>query len=189
MWLPRRLVGAGAALAASLTLAGCTAQPLYSTSVAPSVSEAGGRTRDALRAVRVAPVNSREAQEVRNELIFLLSGGQGNAKNPAYELALSAYASSVSSTIAPIVGREQVPTSQLLTFTGNYTLTEAGTGRVLGRGTRQALANYDVPVQPFAEQRALRDAQDRAGRELAALLAAAVAADLATGREAAAAGG
>ncbi len=185
MWSPDGHRARAAALACALLLGGCTVQPLYSSSVSPAASATDRSTKDALRSINVAPVASREVQEVRNELIFLFSGGQGNEKQPAYTMTLSAYSTAASSTIAPIVGRDQVPTSQILTFTGNYTLIEAATGKVVGRGTRQAVANYDMPVQQFAQQRAFRDAQDRAARELAAAIAAAAASDLATGRVAA----
>jgi LPS-assembly lipoprotein len=188
MWWPeraRRLPAAGGALALAVLVAGCTAQPLYSGSVAPAVGAPAAVTA-ALGQVNVAPVTTREAQEVRNELIFLLSGGRGNPAGAPYELALSAYAFAASSTYTQITAQEQAPNSQVMTFVGSYTITEAATGRVVGSGTRRAAAAYDVPTrQPFAEQRAARDAQNRSARELAALLVAAVAADLATGRNAA----
>lgn len=179
------LTAIGMAIVAAV--AGCTAQPLYSTSVAPEVGGNNTSVAAALGQVNVAPVTTREAQVVRNELIFLLSGGRGNPAGASYDLTLRAYPSSQSATAVNTVGVEQAPTSAIMSFTGTYTLTESGTRRVIGNGTRHATALYDFPVnQPFAEQRAVRDAQDRSARELAALLAAAIAADLATGRKAAA---
>jgi LPS-assembly lipoprotein len=182
----RHLLTAIGMATVAAVVAGCTAQPLYSTSVAPAAGNNTSVTA-ALGQVNVAPVTTREAQEVRNELIFLLSGGGGNPVDAPYELTLSAYASSQSSTAVNTVGIEQAPTAAIMSFVGTYTLTESGTGRVVGKGTRHATALYDVPInRPFAEQRSARDAQDRSARELAALLAAAIAADLATGRKAAA---
>lgn len=196
MWLPdasgsRRARLPAALLAALLaagTTAGCTARPLYSSAVA-TVAATGvpaGDMRAALAAINVAPVQGRPAQEVRNELIFLLSGGRGNAVAPAYSLTLSASPAVTGSTVTNTVGVEQAPTASTLTFTGIYTLSDAATGRIIGRGTRSAVASYDMPRQPFSRDRAARDAENRAARELAALLAAAIAADLATGRNAAA---
>ncbi|MBX3531241.1 MAG: hypothetical protein KF849_11580 [Rhizobiaceae bacterium] len=190
MWWPERAgrrLSAGSAALVAVLLAGCTAQPLYSGSVAPSVNPgAATPVKATLGQVNVAPVTTREAQEVRNELIFLLSGGRGNPAAAPYELTLSAYAVAASSTYTQVTTQEKAPNSQIMTFVGTYTIREAGTGRVVGTGTRRATAAYDVPSnQPFAEQRAARDAQNRSARELAALLVAAVAADLATGRNAA----
>lgn len=177
-----------AALAVALAAAGCTAQPLYSGAVSPAIAPEGapaGRVA-ALAEINVAPVSTRDAQVVRNELIFLLSGGRGNPAGAPYALALRANSRSESSTVVNTVGVEQAPTASVLSFIGTYTLTEVSSGRVLGRGTRRAVASYDVPSQPFAAQRAERDAENRAARELAAFLATAVAADLAHGRNAAA---
>lgn len=188
MWWPepaRRLLAVGGVAVVAALAAGCTAQPLYSGSVAPEIGAPAAVTAT-LGNVNVAPVGTREAQEVRNELIFLLSGGRGNPVDAPYRLSLSAYASSQSSTVANTVGIEQAPTSSVMTFVGTYTLTESGTGRVLGQGARRAATAYDTPAEPFAAQRVVRDAQNRSARELAALLVAAVAADLATGRNAAA---
>lgn len=195
MWLSERRIGCrpagrAAVLAAALAvLAGCTAQPLYSSSVSPR-AQAGASpssTAVALTSVNVAPVQTRSAQEVRNELIFLLSGGRGNPSNAAYTVELSAYPYAESSTVTGTVGVEQAATSSVMTFVGQYTLREAATGRIIGTGSRRATAAFDNPRQPYATRRAAIDAENRAGRELAALLASAVAADLATGRNAEAA--
>jgi LPS-assembly lipoprotein len=186
MWLPDRLLKTVGA-AAMAALAGCTAGPLYSSSVAPlAVAGAPAPTMSAvLGSVSVSEVRTRQAQEVRNELIFLLSGGRGSPVEAPYTLTLSASSASASSATTVITGVELAPTSAILTFTGAYVLRDSETQRIVGRGTRRATASYDVPLQPFAAQRAVRDAENRAARELAALLAAAVAADLATGRNAA----
>ena len=56
---------------AALMLASCQVRPLY----APEASEAGAPAR--LAAVQIKPVTTREAQQVRNQLVFLLNGGAG----------------------------------------------------------------------------------------------------------------
>ncbi len=195
MWSPDALSRTGlragrlaaAGLLGAALLGGCTARPLYSSTVAPAAAAAAGpaEVKTASASVHVEPVSTREAQEVRNELIFLLARGRGNPTDAPYALALSAYAYAENSATTLITGVEQAPTSQILTFVGRYTLKEAATGRVIGSGERRATAALDTPRQPFSARRTLRDAQDRAARELAAFLASAVAADLATGRNAA----
>jgi LPS-assembly lipoprotein len=196
MWWPDRTRAKAAtgpawrvalATGALALLAGCTAQPLYSSSVAPAArTETGAAdTASALGSINVAPVTTRAAQQVRNELIFLLTGGRGTPADAPYRLALSAYAFSESSAITQVTGLENAATSAIMTFVGSYTLTDAKTGRVVGSGERRATAAYDVSPQPFAAARAVRDAEDRSARDLAALVAASVAADLATGRKAA----
>ena len=184
---PRRRRASAALVAVAMLLGACTAGPLYTTSVAPKagVDGASTETREALASIHVVPVTNRAAQAVRNELIFLLSRGRGNEGNAPYELTLTAYSFTEASTVADLAGPELAPTSSILTFVGSYRLTEASNGRLIGRGERRATAALDTPRQPFAEQRARLDGENRAARELAALLAAAVAADLATGRNAA----
>lgn len=181
---PRRpALGAPAALVAAVLLAGCTVQPLYSGSVSPAVDAgAAGRVTAVLGQVYVEPVSTRAAQEVRNELIFQLSGGRGNPVDAPYRMRLSASRFTERSTVVNTSDLEQSPTASILTFVGSYRVTEAATGRLVASGQRRATANYDVPNQPFAQQRAVRDAENRAARELAAFLSMAVAADLSTGR-------
>lgn len=189
MWWPDRVRGrlSVAALAAAALAASCTAQPLYSSSVAPAAAtaEPAGSVAAALASVNVDPVSTREAQQVRNEMIFLMSRGRGNPDGAAYTLGLSAYAFAQNSAVTILTNTEQAPSSQVMVFVGRYTLRDAATGKVVAQGERRASAAFDNPQQPFAAARAARDAQNRSARELAALLVASIGADLATGRTAA----
>ena len=66
-----------------------------------------------------------------------------------------------------------------VTLTAFYTLTDAATGKKVSTGRRSISSSYDHPRQEFAADRAQRDAEDRAARELAELLRLALAQDLA----------
>jgi LPS-assembly lipoprotein len=154
-------------------LAGCTVQPLHSGST--SFTSAAGTAAEAsvLASVDVAPVDTREAQQVRNHLIFLLGGGQGQPSQPAYTLTLNVNASH--SRAARIqIGTDDEPTSQTVTMRARYMLRDNATGRPVAAGNRQTLAAYDLSRQEFAALRAARNAEDRAARELAELLRMAV---------------
>ena len=71
----RRAV-AGLALLSSLVLASaCTVRPLYSDGPVSAGVEAGTATQ--LASIDIKPVKTRYAQEVRNHLIFLFTGGAG----------------------------------------------------------------------------------------------------------------
>lgn len=172
---PARFALAGMA-ALFLFAAGCTVQPLYGT----GGLSAGGNTPGAVASladVEVAPVGTRVAQQVRNNLIFGFTGGQGRTDQPRYrlELAVSA-AHSSAATIQRVVDDE--PTSQTVTVTTTYTLTDLSTGQPLTRGNRSAMAAYDLSRQEFASQRARIDAEDRAAREVAELVRMVVASEL-----------
>src|SRR5690606_15624123 len=84
---------------AAVFIAGCTVQPLYSSAGAGSTI--GGSVapdmRSKLASVAVEPVGDIFGQQVRNQLIFLLSGGSGEPANPVYRLRLGLSRSVISS--------------------------------------------------------------------------------------------
>ncbi|WP_309084166.1 LPS assembly lipoprotein LptE [Chelativorans sp.] len=171
------MVRASTAIAAALMLAGvsgCTVQPLLAT----HVETFGRASTPSLSSIFVNPVATRYAQEVRNELIFLLNGGAGQPAAPRYKLDLSV-ALSVTSAAEIQIARENEPTAGTVTLTGIYRLTDAATGQPVAQGRRQVMSAFDRPLQEFAVLRAQRDAEDRAARELAEQLRLAVAQDMA----------
>jgi len=189
MWSPERGLRArrGMARRAALLIAaaglaattGCTVQPLYSAAPAPANGTATSSIGSDLSTIAIKPVGERVGQEVRNHLIFLFGGGQGQPATPRYSLAL--VVSSYSEATANIqVNRENEPTAAILTVNASYELTDAQ-GKTFSGGTRQFVSSYDVPTQEFAVLRAKRDAENRAAREVAELIRLAVAQDLARG--------
>jgi LPS-assembly lipoprotein len=164
---------AGLALVAFVVLAGCTVQPLHGSSGAGAP---GNAMSAKLASVAVAPVNDRVSQEVRNHLIFLLSGGAGTPSTPQYNARLSISVSDASA-VSIQRGRDDEPTASLVTVRATYALTDSR-GETVGQGMRSAQAPYDVSTQQFAALRARRDAQNRAAREAAELVRLAIAQDL-----------
>lgn len=169
---------AAMALVGLTAVAGCTVKPLYATDTTPIGSTtATGSVASELSMVAVKPVSTRVGQEVRNQLIFLFNGGNGEPTAPRYSLQISV--SSGSEATANIqVNKENEPTAAILTAYASYVLMTSD-GTVVGKGRRQYAASYDVPRQEFAALRAARDAENRAARELAELVRLAVAQDLA----------
>src|SRR5262249_55175710 len=80
----RHGTAAGALLLATL-LAGCF-QPMYADR--SLVGGSGPDLRQAMRDVEIAKVDGRVGQEVRDDIIFELSGGQGNPHGAPYRLDL-----------------------------------------------------------------------------------------------------
>lgn len=178
-WIkPMKPVLAVLAVVGLAAVAGCTVKPLYATDTTPIGSTmATGSVAGELSMVAVKPVSTRVGQEVRNHLIFLFGGGKGEPVAPRYSLSVSV--SSGSEATANIqVNKENEPTAAILTAYATYRLVDQG-GTLIGKGTRQYAASYDVPRQEFAALRAARDAENRAARELAELVRLAVAQDLA----------
>ncbi|MDO1584740.1 LPS assembly lipoprotein LptE [Rhizobium oryzicola] len=162
----RRAIRLVTILAASATIAGCQVKPLYSTStgVAPK-----------LASVEFSQASDRVTQLVRNHLIFLASGGAGEPVKSDYFVQLS-----VASARADVLDEETsanfIPGR--VTLTGSYTLTHKIDGKVIRSATRKVTSLVDVGPQQFAKLRAYRDAEDRAGRELAEFIRADIAAAL-----------
>jgi LPS-assembly lipoprotein len=164
-----------AALIAAAGAQACTVRPLYMNS---PESPSGLSYTEELSSVAIKPVSTRHAQEVRNHLIFLFGGGQGEPADPRYTLDLRVTPLVESSAFIQ-VGTENEPTSAMLTMKASYRLLSVPEGDVIAAGNRQITSSYDVPRQEFAALRARRDAENRAARELAELLRLAVAQDIA----------
>lgn len=156
------------AIVSVLILAGCQFQPLYGNRTAISQSGSG------LANVSVSQVNTRVAQQVRNHLIFLMHGNSSNAEK-THEARIRV--SWVNKQLASIQGVRD-STSGNVTVTASYTLVDLATGKSVADGTRQSIASYDRTGQVFANERAERDAQNRAAKEAAESLRLAIAADL-----------
>ncbi len=73
----------------------------------------------------------------------------------------------VSPTGVPLPGRVQVE--------GTYTITRIKDGQILKSAKREVVSLIDVPGQGFAKLRAVRDAENRAARELAEFIRAEIA--------------
>jgi LPS-assembly lipoprotein len=136
-------------------LTSCQVRPLYGSL----------NTEETTASIAISEPSGRLEQKVRNELVFMLSGGKGEPANAVYQLQLRVTSSSASYFSAK---PETAPKPGHVFVTAEYVLTKDGMQVASGRRSSEAL--YDVPYQEFAKIRALRDAEDRAGRELAELL-------------------
>jgi LPS-assembly lipoprotein len=152
---------------------GCTVRPLYGDA---GIGETGG-TAAMLASVEVAAVETRQALEARNHLIFLLGRGAGQPTEPAYVLDLG-ITSETSRAATVQITRDNEPSAGTVTLTSDYVLTDAASEEVLATGRRVASASFDRTRQEFANLRAERDAENRAARELAEMLRLALVHDL-----------
>ncbi|MFZ1814876.1 MAG: LPS assembly lipoprotein LptE [Rhizobiaceae bacterium] len=163
-----RLLVAGSVLA-TLLVSACVYQPLYG-SAGPSGVNAGM----ALDQVSVSEVDTRVGQQVRNHLLFLFHGGRGSAA-PAYDLRIRA---ADSNRLVAATQTFRGNTAGTVGVTVSYDLIETSTNRRIDGGSRVANASYDRTGQNFANERAVRDAENRAAREVAEQIRNAVAAIL-----------
>ncbi|MCM2294390.1 LPS assembly lipoprotein LptE [Allorhizobium sp. BGMRC 0089] len=159
-----------ASLALLTGVAGCQVQPLYGEKT---------HTRQMMASIAFSPAGDRVGQAVRNRLIFLAAGGQGEPAHPAYNVDLNV-SSQTTEVLRDSYG--DTNTAQRIVVSANYILRKAPEGTVLKIGHREAVALADIPTQQFAKLRAIRDAQDRAADELAELITADLAAVLNRGK-------
>ncbi len=150
-----------AALALGLSaglLSACQVRPLYSE---------GSAAPQALKSIAFSESSDRVTQELRNRLIFLTSGGAGEAIDPQYTVDLN-----VNTRTAGVLidATSDVARAGRVIVSASYTLKRRTTGEAIKSGHRSAVALVDFSAQEFAKLRAVRDAENRAAHEVAELI-------------------
>lgn len=141
-----------------LLVAGCTVQPLHSTTTG---------AEDIGVSVQIAPVDTRIEQQVRNRLIFLLNGGAAEPINTRFLATLNVRSKSVGLLKVQRSSSESDTTSAILRLTGRLVLTDTAKEDVSKTFVRVTQVSYDRTTQLFANSRAKIDAENRAAAELA----------------------
>jgi LPS-assembly lipoprotein len=108
---------------------------------------------------------ARLAVEIRNALLFDLTGGGAGAR-PAYSLTIK-----MSSTVSDIIVDTTTtrPAIEDYGINATYVLTEIASSKPVVTGQTFARVSYDIPGQEqrFARLRGLRDAETRAAKVIA----------------------
>ncbi len=168
---PRRLgLRLAAVCAAGAMVAGCF-QPLYgdvsftSSPTSPSVAAAMATVDVNQIAAPNGTALSRLAVEVRNKLLFNLTGG-GAAAPPAYRLNITLTSNNLSVIVDINSGR---PDTENYALNATYTLQDIKSGKPVLNSQTFARVSYDIPgqAQRFARARGMRDAEDRAAQLIA----------------------
>jgi LPS-assembly lipoprotein len=151
----------------AMVVSACTVTPLYSAREDGSTG-----TMPVAGTVGIAPVSDRVAQQVRNRLVFLFTGGSAEPAAPDYTVTLTVTRALTAGATVQRPGLYE-PTAGVATVTASYMIRDRA-GVVKAKGRRVASAAYDRPQQEYAVLRAARDAEDRAAREVAELLRLAI---------------
>jgi LPS-assembly lipoprotein len=144
------------AFSTALLLSACGFHPLYATD---------GKDTGASRifaSVYVEPISGDAGYEMRNSLIGLLSVSD-RATNWRYRLKITLKDELEGSALQ----NDASITRYNYTLTANYTLTDTSTETVIKKGQDSSLTAYNVVQSPYATLIAQKDAQRRAGDELA----------------------
>ena len=163
----RRFGPAALALGTALLCAGCF-QPMYGNHSAFSTANVKGQ----LDAVEIAQIDApngtpiaRVGVEVRNNLIFNFTGGDGGSA-PTHRLTIH-LAGSRQQVIVDIETAR--PDVENYGIDATYSLTDLVNRRVVVTGRTFARVSFDIPGQQqrYARLRGLRDAEDRAAKVIA----------------------
>jgi LPS-assembly lipoprotein len=168
----RRILALGLAFGCAALVGGCF-QPLYGPASA-TVEGPGAppSVRTAMASVAVseidAPNGTPEARlgvEVRNALIFGLTGGSGELP-PAYQLKINLKGNRRHVIVDVTTAR---PDMEIYGIDATYSLTDLATKKVVLTGRAFARQSYDIPGQQqrFARARGERDAQNRSSTIIA----------------------
>lgn len=144
----------------SLALSACNVQPLYGTFGPDSAAALGPE----LAQIEIAPIGGRTGIALRNELIFVFTGGGQPVTNGRYKLSIAMQESVTPSQYEQISGRA---TTVLNYTSANYILTDTKTGARLYQSRSFARSTFDQDIQRFANVRAQREAEDSAVKVLA----------------------
>ncbi|MDI4665002.1 LPS assembly lipoprotein LptE [Xanthobacter autotrophicus] len=142
-------------------LAGCF-QPLY----AENATVGGPALMDKFRDVEVVEIRGRLGNDLRNDLIFALSGGEGNPKGAPLQLIIAV---DTSSSTAIVNSSSGLPENQIVRVTANWRLVKADDPKkkVVTSGAASGTATIDTSDQRFANYSAGIDAEKRAARSVA----------------------
>jgi LPS-assembly lipoprotein len=161
----RQLTRVAVVLAVGLSTAACF-QPLYGSQ---SLSSGGGSLGDKLATVDVAQIpagngtpEARLAVALRNELMFDFNNGAAPSA-PIYRLQVTLPPTSITTVIVDVASGR--PSTQVESVNASFTLTEIATNKIVLNASTFARASFDTPgsaEQRFAQQRAWRNAEDRA---------------------------
>jgi LPS-assembly lipoprotein len=165
--IPSALCRLASIVSIAALCAGCF-QPLYGDR--PNDGKPG--LSETLSAVKVNPIDvpngsgrARLAVELRNQLIFDLTGG-GGTLSPTHELTVKLNTGNSSIIVDPT---SQRPEAESFSIDVVYELKDLATGKVVVRSSTVARASHDTPggEQRFVRFRGQRDSENRAAKVVA----------------------
>lgn len=163
----RNLCRIAVVLAAASLTGGCF-EPLYGTRPAAGTENVHDKLAMIDVPAIVAPKGQPAARigvNLHNALQYDLNGGAG-AKAPLYRLNVGVSTSQLTIIVDITSGR---PNAQVDSVNASFSLVEIATGKTVLSDSTFSHVDFDAPgsEQRFAEQRAQRDAEDRATQAVA----------------------
>ncbi len=144
----------GAFLVIALLLGAC--RPMYGE------TSMGSSTVTELSAIEINDIPGRVGQKIRNELIFLFTGGN-HPGQPKYKLEI-VYRESV---LGVLFKRTDDAAGRIYSLDVTFTLRDIDGKTELTKGRSHARAAFDKHKSTYANIRAERDAKNRAAKDIA----------------------
>ncbi len=165
----KKIASFGSVLVLALTLGAC--RPMYGT------TSMGSNASLELASIEIDTIPGRVGQRVRNELIFLFTGGR-RAVEPDYRLEIVLR----SSVLGVLYKKTDDAAGKIYSIDATYTLWDRTGKTVLTKGQSHARAGFDKLTSTYANVRAERDAENRAARDIARDLNTRIAAYISSNR-------
>ena len=159
-----------------VSVAGCTVEPLNSSQSNSEIASGSfsSSTRSILQQTEVDSVTTREAQQVRNQLLFAMNGGTLRPDG-RYRVKLDVESKTVGVSIEQ---NSLSPTASQIIMKTEYILVDKIQNKTVAQGERQVVTPFNNLPQSFASQRAAREAVNRAAAQMAQQLRLAIAQNL-----------
>jgi LPS-assembly lipoprotein len=148
---------AAAALTTALFLAACGFHPLYGS----TASTPGGA--EIFANIYIEPIDADAGFELRNTLIDLLDASGRRTGQQRYAMKITLQDQLQGAALQ----NDATITRYNYTLTASYVLTDTTNGNTVTNGQVSSLTAYNVVASPYATLIAQKDAQKRAGEELA----------------------
>ena len=149
-----KLKAIGTMLLFGLLLAAC--RPMYGE------TSMGSSTTSELAAIEINELPGRVGQKIRNELIFLFTGGN-HPVEPKYKLEI-VYRESV---LGILYKRTDDAAGKIYALDAIFTLRDITGKMELSKGRSHARAAFDKHKSTYSNVRAERDAKNRAAKDIA----------------------
>ncbi|OYW52497.1 MAG: hypothetical protein B7X99_02445 [Rhizobiales bacterium 17-65-6] len=165
-----RILRLATLLAVAGALTGCF-RPMY----ASDNTQAGPALKEKLASIQVVRIEGELGNELRNDLIFALTGGAGNPSDAPYKLYMKVKSTSSYAIVNTSSG---LPEAKVVRVSADWRMVQAGAEDkpAVASGSAAASASIDVSQERFANYSATRDAEKRAGGTLSEMIKAQLAA-------------
>jgi LPS-assembly lipoprotein len=147
----------GVATLLTMTAGGCGFHPLYGDTAS------GQSLNEVMKSVEIPAFGGRVAQRIRNELLYIQTGGAGDGAKKQYRLDI-AMREELRNTLVDISG---APGGQIVELDTEFRLVRLADNKVVFNGKATGRAAFDRNASVYANMQAQQDAENRAAQTIA----------------------